>query len=163
MMKKFTALLLALLLTFSLVGCSSESSNSSPQQETPVTEETVSANVEESEILTSLRVESDEEVQKKMDELKTILTSEESSVEDKNAAYEEMKTLNSIRGTEEDLEKLILDEYDLKSFIKIEGDQIRVVAISENHDTKLANNIMRTIQSKQNKKMYISVTFQKST
>lgn len=43
MMKKFTALLLALLLTFSLVGCSSESSNSSPQQETPVTEETVSA------------------------------------------------------------------------------------------------------------------------
>ena len=43
MMKKFTALLLALLLTFSLVGCSSESNNSAPQQEAPAAEETVSS------------------------------------------------------------------------------------------------------------------------
>lgn len=121
-----------------------------------------SVEIEESEILTSLRVESDEKVQKKLDELKTILTSKESSVEDKNTAYEEMKSLNTIRGTEEELEKLIEDEYDLKSFIKIEGDQIKVVAVSDKHDTKMANNIMRTIQSKQNKKMYISVQFQKT-
>ena len=40
MMKKLTALLLALLLTFSLVSCS-ESSSSAPQQEKPATEETV--------------------------------------------------------------------------------------------------------------------------
>ena len=40
MMKKLTALLLALLLTFSLVSCG-ESSSSAPQQEKPATEETV--------------------------------------------------------------------------------------------------------------------------
>lgn len=125
-------------------------------------EEEVSVEIEESEILTSLRVESDEKVQKKMEELKTILTSKEATAEDKNNAYEEMKNLNAVRGSEEELEKLIEEEYDLKSFIKIEGDQIKVVAISDKHDTKLANNIMRTIQSKQNKKMYISVQFQKN-
>ena len=42
MMKKLTALLLALLLTFSLVSCSSESGSSVPQQETAATEEAVS-------------------------------------------------------------------------------------------------------------------------
>ena len=42
MMKKLTALLLALLLTFSLVSCSSESGSSAPQQETAATEEAVS-------------------------------------------------------------------------------------------------------------------------
>jgi len=42
MMKKFTALLLALLLTFSLAACSSESSSSAPHQETATTEEAVS-------------------------------------------------------------------------------------------------------------------------
>jgi len=42
MMKKLTALLLALLLTFSLVSCSSESGSSAPQQEAAATEEAVS-------------------------------------------------------------------------------------------------------------------------
>ena len=126
-------------------------------------EKEASVEVEESEILTSLRVESDEKVQKKLDELKTILTSKDASIEDKNSAYDEMKSLNSIRGTEEELEKLIENEYDLKTFIKIDGDQIKVVATADKHDVKLANNIMRTIQSKQNKKMYISIKFEKAT
>ena len=53
MLKKFTALLLALLLTFSLAACSSESGASAPQQgseETVQTETTASEETEESAI-----------------------------------------------------------------------------------------------------------------
>jgi hypothetical protein len=69
--------------------------------------------------------------------------------------------LNVNRGEEEKLEKKILDEFKLKSFVKIDGDQIRVVVAREKHDATLANNIMRSIQSNYDKKMYISVKFQK--
>lgn len=120
--------------------------------------ETVSE-VEESEILTSLRVESDEKVQEKMDKLKATIANEDASTDDKNNAYDEMKTLSEIRGTEEELEKMVLEQFKLKSFIKIDGDQIKVVVLSKEHNTKEANNIMRAIQAKQTKKMYISVQF----
>jgi len=90
------------------------------------------------------------------------LTNADATAEDKNAAYEEMKTINKQRGNEEGFEKMIKEEFKVKSFVKINGDQIKVVAHSKTHDIKLANNIMRSIQKKQTKKMYISVQFQSS-
>ena len=71
-----------------------------------------------------------------------------------------MKQLNKNRGEEEKLETKIKEEFNLKSFIKIDGDQIRVVVDSTNHDEKLANNIMRSIQKNYQEKKYISVKFQ---
>jgi hypothetical protein len=127
-----------------------------------VNKKEVTTKIEESEILTSLRVEADEKLEQRIDKLKAVLTNSDATTEDKNAAYEEMKTINKQRGTEEELEKNIFEEYKIKSFVKISGDQIKVVALSKTHDTKLANNIMRSIQKKQNKKMYISVQFQNS-
>ena len=124
--------------------------------------EEVSAEVKESEILTSLRVESDEKVQKEIDKLKEVLTNEDATVEDKNKAYEKMKTLNSTRGDEEKIEKDLLNEFKIKSYVKIEGDQVRVVALQKEHDIKTANNIMRSVQKKFSKKMYISVQFKNS-
>ena len=55
---------------------------------------------------------------------------------------------------------LIKDNFNYDSFIKIDGEQIRVVISSSSHDTKLANQIMRLIQSKYTNKMYITVKFQ---
>ncbi|MDD3341764.1 MAG: SpoIIIAH-like family protein [Bacilli bacterium] len=115
--------------------------------------------VEESEILTSLRVESDEKVEEKMDKLKATIANADASADDKNNAYDEMKSLNQTRGIEEDLEKVVLEQFKLKSFIKIDGDQIKVVVLGKEHNTKVANNIMRAVQAKQSKKMYISVQF----
>ena len=65
------------------------------------------------------------------------------------------------RGEEEKLEKKIETKFKLKSFVKIDGDQIRVVASSDKHDTTLANDIMRSIQEEYKTKKYISVKFQK--
>ena len=50
-------------------------------------------------------------------------------------------------------------EYKTKAFVKIDGDQVKVVVNSKKHDTSLANQIMRTIQSNYENKMYITVQF----
>lgn len=131
------------------------------KEEEKVSKEVV-AEIEESEILTSLRVEADEEVQKEIDKMKEVMSSSDATSEERNVAYEKIKSLNETRGIEENLEKQILDEFKLKSFVKIDGDQIKVVALSKTHDVKLANNIMRSLQKSQSKKMYISVQFQNS-
>lgn len=126
-----------------------------------ITEEETEVTMKESDLLTSLRVEANDEMNKEMEELKTVLNSEDATSEEKNDAFERMKELNSIRGEEESLEKKLKSDLKLESFIKIDGDQIRVVVNTDSLDKTSANNIMRTIQAEYDKKMYISVKFQK--
>ena len=116
--------------------------------------------VKESDILTSLRVEADNQLKQEMDVLKQVLTNTDVSVDEKNSAFEELKLLNQLKGKEEKLEDLIKSTYNLGSFIKKDNDQIRVVVESTDTSASLANNIMRTIQNQFDDKMYISVKFQ---
>jgi stage III sporulation protein AH len=116
--------------------------------------------IEESEILTALRVESEDERTAMRNEFKMILTNIEASVEEKNNAYEQLKLLDVIKGREEELEAMVKDKYQLNSFVKVDGSQVRVVVANDKHSTELANNIMRSIQEKFDDKMYISVKFQ---
>lgn len=132
----------------------------SSDKEKVETKEEATVNIEESEILTSLRVESNEKVQAEVDKLKAVIADDKSTTEQKNEAYEKIKDINNNRGKEESLENKILETYKLKSYVKIDGDEIRVVALSKKHDATLANNIMRTIQEVYQTKMYISVQFQ---
>lgn len=122
------------------------------------TEPTIS--VEESDILVALRVEADEEMASEIEELQSVLTNAESSVDDKNIAYEKIKELNNNRGEEEKLESQIKETYKLDSFIKISNTGISVTVKSEKHDNTLANNIMRTIQANYEDSKYITVKFQ---
>ena len=117
-------------------------------------------NVEESNILTALRIEAEEQVSSEIEELQAILVNADASPEEKNLAYEKIKNINNIRTEEEKLEKEIKETFDLKSFIKINGDQIRVVISSDKHDSELANNIIRKIQENYEQNKYISVKFQ---
>ena len=116
-------------------------------------------NIEESEILTAMRVERDEELLKKLDALKLIMTDKDATVEEKNNAFDSMKKLNINKALEKELEQKVQDTYNLKSFIKIDGNQIKVVIDSNEHNTKLANDIMRLIQENFEDKKYISVQF----
>lgn len=116
--------------------------------------------VKESDILTSLRVEADNQLKQEMDVLKQVLTNTDVSIDEKNSAFEELKLLNQLKGKEEKLEDLVKSTYNLGSFIKIDNDQIRVVVESTDTSASLANNIMRTIQNQFDNKMYISVKFQ---
>ena len=117
-------------------------------------------NIEESDLLVALRVESDEEMSKEIEELQLVLTNADSSVDEKNKAYEKIKNLNSNRALEEKLESQIKEVYKLNAFIKIKGDNISVIVKSNDHSNTLANNIMRTIQSNYDKPKYITIKFQ---
>lgn len=121
----------------------------------------VSVSIEESEILVALRVEAEEQMLSEIEELKSVLTDVESTVEEKNNAFEKMKSINMSKSEEEKLENIIKEKYNLEAFVKKDGDQIRIVVASNKHDTTLANNIMRSIQENYQDKMYISVKFQK--
>ena len=129
-------------------------------KETTEGTQTPTVEVTESTILTSLRVESDEQMMNEIQNLQTILTNKDSTVDEKNNAYEKIKQLNLNKGEEQQIEKQISDTYKLKSFVKVNGDQVRVVVLSKEHDSSLANNIMRTVQSNYDNEMYISVKFQ---
>ena len=123
--------------------------------------EDLEVSIEESEILVALRVEAEEQMLSEIDELKSVLTNVDSTVDEKNNAFEKMKALNMSKSEEAKLESLIKTTYNLEAFVKKNGDQIRVVVASDKHDTTLANNIMRTVQKEFDNKMYISVKFQK--
>lgn len=123
--------------------------------------DTEEVSIEESDILVALRVEKEEQEEKEIEDLKTILTNTDKTVEEKNNAFEKIKSINSKKSEEEKLEKKIKEQFDLNSFVKIDGDQIRVVVASKESEKELANKIMRCIQEEYDKKMYISVKFQK--
>ena len=120
----------------------------------------VVSEISESTILVALRVEDEESYLEELETLKNILISNDASVKEKNNAYEQMKSLNINKSEQQKLESDIKKEFNLNSFVKIDGNQVRVVVDSDKHDTKLANNIIRKIQNNYENDMYISVKFQ---
>lgn len=119
-----------------------------------------SITVSENDVLAALRVEHDEETLNAMQELEETLTSEDATAEEKNSAFEELKILNLAKGKEKSLEEKIQKEFNVKSFVKIDSDQIYVTINSKEHSYNLANNIMRSIQKEYENKVYVTVKFE---
>ena len=117
--------------------------------------------VTEGSALIALRVEEDENVLSKMEELQTILLDEKSTLQEKNDAYEALKNLNNNKGKEEEIEKMIKKDFSLNSFVKITDDKISITIESKDHSTKIANDIILKTQKLFNNRMYISIRFQK--
>lgn len=116
--------------------------------------------ISETDSLTALRVQKEEEIESTMNELQSILLNEKSTLEEKNTAYEKIQDLNTNKGKEESIEKLLEENFKYKSFVKINNDTISVTISNKTHDTKLANQIIRKIQELYTNKMYITVKFQ---
>ena len=87
------------------------------------------------------------------------LSSNDYTTEEKNNAYDKLTYLNTVLGEEEKLENKIKSKLNVDSFVEIDNNQINVIAISKNHDVKLANNIMRTVQEEYKEKVYVTVNF----
>lgn len=121
----------------------------------------VNVNVEESSILVALRVSDDEEMLKEMNDLQTVLMDDTATLQEKNDAYDQLMAMNANKGKEEALEKKIKEVHQLNSFVKIQNDQISIVIESKDHNVEIANKVIRTIQELYDKKMYITVKFQK--
>ena len=125
------------------------------------TQEEVITTVEEVDSLLAMRVSLEEERQSSIDVLQEQLVSDELGNEEKNNIYEQLKYLNEIQSKEESLEKKIKKEHGINCFIKIENANAEVVCVSDEHNNKLANNIMRLIQGEYKYKMFVTVKFQK--
>ena len=104
--------------------------------------------VNESSILVSLRVQDDEETLNTINELNTILLDKNKSKEEKNTAYESLKSINETKGLEEQIETMLKDEFKYDSFVKISKDQINIVISSSEHNKDIANNINNNPPSK---------------
>lgn len=123
-------------------------------------EETPTVQIEESDLLAALRVEADSKMLEEIDDLKVVLTNDNTSTEEKNNALEKIKKLNDTRSEEENLEEKIKEEFNLNAFIKIDGDKIKVTIDKSEHSKELANKIIRSIQSNYEISKYITVKFQ---
>ena len=113
----------------------------------------------ESSELVSLRIQSDEEMQKMIDDYKNTLLSLTSTLEEKNEAYDNLLLLNSNKSTETNLEDIIYKKLNLESFVKITPSGINVVVNHKEHSYELANTIIRTVQQEFKDNKYITVKF----
>ena len=110
-------------------------------------------------VLDSLRVAADEQLLEEIDNLKLVMADEKVTVEQKNEAFEKMKQLNINKAEETSLEEKIKSELKYKTFVKINDDQIKVVVDNKEHNTEIANKIMRFVQSNYETKKYITIEF----
>ena len=116
--------------------------------------------IKESELLVTMRVNLESEREEKIKDLKSTLTNENISSEEKNSAYEQIKYITNLTSEENALEKKLKKEFGLDSFINIDNKNVKVVVVKKDHDVTLANNIMKAIQSEFESKMSITVQFE---
>ena len=114
---------------------------------------------EENDTLVALKVQDEEELLQRMEELQNILLSDVATLQEKNDAYEELQTLNKTESEKEVIVKLIKDQYKLDSVVKIEDSTITITIASTKHDATLANNIIRSVQELYDSDKYITVKF----
>lgn len=115
--------------------------------------------IKESDIITSMRVELDNERTTIRNELQGKLSDSKLTVDEKNEVYEDLRYLSNIASVEETLEQKLKQEFKLSGFVKIDNDIVDVVVKSSNHDKSLAVNIMKSLQEEFTEKKYISVSF----
>lgn len=124
-------------------------------------EEEPTVTIKESEALVSMRVNLEQEREEMVSDLKGTLTSDKATTEEKNNAYEQIKYLTDIKGKEEALEEKIKKNFSLDSFVKIDNSEVKVVAVKKEHDSNLANQIMKSVQEEFQDKVYVTVKFEK--
>ncbi len=130
--------------------------NNSLEDDTPV-----SSTIDESSYLSVLKVELESTRDEQKAALEEIINSKDSTKEEKNNAYEELKTLNNNKGLEETITKKLKDDLELESFVKITNDEVLVVVEKDSHDVGLASQIMNLVQQEFTDKVSVSVRFTK--
>ena len=116
--------------------------------------------ITESNIIETMKIEQNEEVNAQIAELQEKLTDLTISTEEKNKVYEQLKAINENSGKQEKIENKIKDEYKCNAISKINNSDVKVVVDGCDGSKTLANNIMRLVQEEFDSKMYISVQFQ---
>ena len=116
--------------------------------------------VKESELITRLRVERDDARSSKVEELQKIINDSDSEKEARDRALSRLKTINETKAKEEQLENKLKEAHEQSAFVGIDEDDIRVVMEKDEHNAKLANQIMRLVQKEFKTPVNISVRFE---
>lgn len=120
----------------------------------------VSVVVSENDKLIALRVERNQNISNVMSELQDKINSEGISTEEKNSAFEELQILNLAKGKETYLEDKIKSEFKINSYVEINNDNINVTLSSSEHNSELANDVMRCIQEEFEDRKNIVIKFE---
>ena len=115
--------------------------------------------ITESDVLVALEVENDEEKQAMIEEYQNILLDGESTMEEKNNAYENMQKITNSTSQENKIKELVKEKFKFNSFVKINDSSISIVIASKDHNTEIANSIIRTVQELYKEDKYITVKF----
>ena len=153
------AMLFSIILVLSIfyIGMTESSVDDLELSEIDTSDDTLVFN--ESTELVALRIKNDEELELAMNELQLVLLSETATVEEKNEAYESLLQLTNNKGVEQNIEKIILDEFEFESFVKVNGANVTIVVKNTEHDYELANKIIRKVQGEFKSNKYITVKF----
>lgn len=116
--------------------------------------------VKESDVIVALQVEADETVLKEMQEYQNILLDDKATIEEKNDAYTSLQAINSSKSECEKIKQLITEKFKYDNFVKIENDSISIIIASKEHNQKIANQIIREVQSLYDKQRFITVKFE---
>lgn len=123
-------------------------------------EEVVDTKIEESEILTAMRVSKEEQHLDSLQLLQEILLDSKKTVDEKNEAYEQIKYLNSTKANEEKLEGIINDNFKVSSFVEIKDNKVKITIVNKEHSYTLANDIITTVNKELDNNYYVTVKFQ---
>ncbi len=121
--------------------------------------ENYTIDINNEDILTTLKIEYEQEVLLEMQTLQDVLLDDTKSINEKNNAYNEIKNLNTNKALEESIQKQITSELKLNSFVKIKYDQVEITVAENKHTYKLANEIINIAQKNFDENKYITVKF----
>lgn len=116
--------------------------------------------IEESEVLTAMKVTQEEEHLEEMQVLQEVLLNTSSTIDQKNEAYEQIKLLNNKKSLEERLEELIDKEFSLSSFVDIDDSSLKVVIANKKDSYELANKVISFVNSNTPEDYYVTVKFE---
>ncbi len=136
-----------------------QDSNQKEKKETSSDKKTSEVNSQNTSYIETLKIELDSERSEVLNTLQEILNDSTKTSDEKNKAYEQMKEINNLKASEDSLAKKIKEDYSLDAYVKQEDSKIEVVIEGEDHDVKLANKIMRTIQAEFDEPVSISIKF----
>src|SRR5574344_2834632 len=115
--------------------------------------------VEESSALVALKVENEETILEELEMLKEVLINKESTVDEKNEAFEKIKQINLNKGEEEQIEKSLKTEFKCDFYVKVKDENIKVMSSCTDKSLENVNKIMLKVKENYTSKVYVTVEF----
>ena len=114
----------------------------------------------ESESITAMRVNKEEEDQTSINELNNIILDDKKSLSEKSEALSQIKYLQSEKSLEDKIENLLKDKFKYTFFVSINETTINIVVDYKKGDSILANNIINEVNSNLKDNYYVVVKFE---